>query len=77
MHDTFPDYDQGTNDSLLRFTGLSDQMDLMRCSIAFQLYSGNNYVWFNILIYNAFSISVSERTKQFGLLSSIGATRNR
>lgn len=27
------------------------------------------------LIYNAFSISVSERTKQFGLLISVGATR--
>ncbi|MCR5601130.1 MAG: ABC transporter permease [Ruminococcus sp.] len=27
-----------------------------------------------MLIYNAFSISVSERTKQFGILSSIGAT---
>lgn len=27
------------------------------------------------LIYNAFSISVSERTRQFGLLSSIGATK--
>ncbi len=27
------------------------------------------------LIYNAFSISVSERTKQFGLLTSIGATK--
>ena len=27
------------------------------------------------LIYNAFSISVSERTKQFGLLSSVGATK--
>ncbi len=27
------------------------------------------------LIYNAFSISVSERTKAFGLLSSLGATR--
>ncbi len=27
------------------------------------------------LIYNAFSISVSERTKQFGLLSSAGATK--
>lgn len=27
------------------------------------------------LIHNAFSISVSERTKQFGLLSSIGATK--
>ena len=28
------------------------------------------------LIYNAFSISVSERTKQFGLLSSVGATKS-
>lgn len=28
-----------------------------------------------MLIYNAFAISVGERTKQFGLLSSIGATR--
>lgn len=28
-----------------------------------------------MLIYNAFAISVSERTKQFGLLSSIGATK--
>ena len=28
------------------------------------------------LIYNAFAISVSERTKQFGLLSSIGATKS-
>ena len=27
------------------------------------------------LIYNAFSISVSERTQQFGLLSSLGATK--
>ncbi len=27
------------------------------------------------LIYNAFSISVSERTRQFGILSSVGATR--
>ena len=27
------------------------------------------------LIYNAFSISVTERTRQFGLLSSVGATR--
>ena len=27
------------------------------------------------LIYNAFSISVSDRTRQFGILSSVGATR--
>lgn len=29
------------------------------------------------LIYNAFSISISERTKQFGLLKSIGATKSK
>lgn len=29
------------------------------------------------LIYNSFSISVSERTKQFGILKSIGATKKR
>jgi putative ABC transport system permease protein len=28
-----------------------------------------------LLIFNAFSISVSERTRQFGILSSVGATR--
>lgn len=28
-----------------------------------------------VLIYNAFAISVSERTRQFGLLSSLGATK--
>ena len=28
-----------------------------------------------LLIYNSFSISVSERTKQFGILKSVGATR--
>jgi len=28
-----------------------------------------------LLIYNAFAISVNERTKQFGLLSSVGATK--
>ena len=27
------------------------------------------------LIYNAFSISISERTRQFGILSSVGATK--
>lgn len=29
------------------------------------------------LIYNAFSISVAERTRQFGILKSVGATKNR
>ncbi len=29
-----------------------------------------------VLIYNAFSISISERTKQFGILSSVGATKS-
>lgn len=67
---------QSTNSSILNLYGASK-------------YSNVNYFIYAIcgvlmsiimigsisLIYNAFSISVSERTKQFGLLSSIGATK--
>lgn len=76
MHDTFPDYDQGTNDSLLRFTGLSDQDGFNAVLYSLSAILMGIIMFGSIsLIYNAFSISVSERTKQFGLLSSIGATR--
>lgn len=64
------------NYSLLRLYGSSGESTynavlynlatILICIIAFGSIS---------LIYNAFSISVSERTKQFGLLRSIGATR--
>ncbi len=70
------DYWGSTNDHLLMMQG-SFQLDgmygmlygLAAIFIALIVFGSVS------LIYNAFSISVSERTKQFGLLSSIGATR--
>lgn len=65
-----------THDSLLRYMGKSVNNNYNRV-----LYSMGTILILVILfgsvslIYNAFSISVSERTKQFGLLKSIGATK--
>lgn len=62
--------------SLLRYEGHSTNE-----SFNTMLYRMGGILMFVImlgsisLIYNAFSISVSERTKQFGLLKSIGATK--
>lgn len=64
------------HDSLLRFMGKSTNNNYNRV-----LYHMGAILMLVILfgsvslIYNAFSISVSERTKQFGLLKSIGATK--
>lgn len=64
------------NNSLLRFYGFSVREDFNAL-----IYGMGGILTVIIvlgsvaLIYNAFAISVSERTKQFGLLSSIGATR--
>ena len=64
------------NTDLLRFMGVSDNNRFSKV-----LYSLGSILVCIImlssisLIYNAFAISVSERTKQFGLLSSIGATK--
>lgn len=64
------------NKSVLMFSGYSvyDNITgfLVRMGVVFVLLIMLGSV---SLIYSAFSISVSERTKQFGLLSSIGATR--
>ncbi len=66
----------GQNRDVLMYSGIS-RFD----SFKFMLYSLAAIVIALImfgsvsLIYNAFSISVSERTKQFGLLSSVGATK--
>ena len=68
--------DGTTNRYLLMFSGVSDNKGFDD-----MLYGMATIVILIImfgtvaLIYNAFSISVAERTKQFGLLSSIGATR--
>ncbi len=65
-----------TNNDVLRFSGISryegfGTMVLGLAAIVIALIMLGSVS----LIYNAFSISVSERTKQFGLLSSIGATK--
>ncbi len=65
-----------TNDNVLMYSGVSayggfSVMLYGLCAIVIGLIMFGSVS----LIYNAFSISVSERTKQFGLLSSIGATK--
>lgn len=76
MQDNFPDKGNTTNSDLLRFKGASneDTFNAVLYSLAAILIV---IIMFGSisLIYNSFSISVSERTKQFGLLSSIGATK--
>lgn len=61
---------------LLRFMGASDEATFNSVLYGLSAVLIAIIVLASIsLIYNAFSISVSERTKQFGLLSSIGATK--
>ncbi|HWR38828.1 MAG TPA: FtsX-like permease family protein [Patescibacteria group bacterium] len=63
------------NDNVLRFMGLSD--DTMFNAL---LYSVGGILVALImlgsvfLIYNSFNLSLNERTRQFGILSSVGAT---
>ncbi|MGI6497744.1 MAG: ABC transporter permease [Oscillospiraceae bacterium] len=76
MQDMFPMDAVQYNGDLLRFLGASNDM-----SYNSVLYSMGGILIVIImaasvlLIYNAFFISVSERTRQFGLLSSVGATK--
>lgn len=81
MADVFEDTDSAAlssrnNSKLLMLYGYSKDaglMGLMICLVVilFALIMVGSVM----LIYNSFSISVSERIKQFGLLKSIGATR--
>ncbi|OJT72941.1 hypothetical protein BM531_20785, partial [Clostridioides difficile] len=63
------------NDNVLRFIGVSDN-NLFNMF----LYSVGGIVLAIImlgsifLIYNSFNMSLNERTHQFGILSSVGAT---
>ncbi|MBP7185568.1 MAG: ABC transporter permease [Ruminococcus sp.] len=64
------------NNDLLMFSGISRYGSVMKLLYGFAAIVIGLIVFGSVmLIYNAFSISVSERTKQFGLLSSIGATK--
>lgn len=64
------------NNSLLRFYGLSLRDDFNATLYGMgSILIGIIMLGSVALIYNAFAISISERTKQFGLLSSVGATK--
>lgn len=66
----------GRNDTLLTYMGVTPLN-----SLNFTIWGLSALIIIIVmvgsvsLIYNAFAISVAERTKQFGLLSSIGATK--
>lgn len=76
LEKNFPDSYRSTHGGLLRYMGL-----FTNGSIQTMLYGMAAILMLIImfgsvsLIYNAFSISISERTKQFGLLKSVGATK--
>ncbi|MGN0413986.1 MAG: ABC transporter permease [Agathobacter sp.] len=64
------------NNSLLRFYGVSVRSDFNSLIYGMGGILMVIIVFGSIaLIYNAFAISISERTKQFGLFASTGATR--
>lgn len=72
----FPDKAATVNSDLLRALGASDEGTFNSVFYSMAAILIFIIVFASVsLIYNAFSISVSERTKQFGLLSSVGATK--
>lgn len=69
-------YHTKCNNGLLRFYGLSTRDDFNAVLYGMgSILIGIIVLGSVALIYNAFAISISERTKQFGLLTSIGATK--
>ena len=70
------DCGSGTNTDVLLYSGVSkyNSFNAMMTGLVTVLVG---LIMFGSvsLIYNAFAISVSERTRQFGLLSSVGATK--
>ena len=69
-------YSFSFNSELLRYQGISnhDNFNTVLYSLG-AILIGLIMVGSILLIHNAFSISVSERTRQFGILSSVGATK--
>ena len=64
------------HDGLLRYQGLVDDRAIWGTLYTLAaILSGVVIVSSVSLIYNSFAIAVSERTRQFGLLSSLGASR--
>lgn len=76
METHFSDYGYTSNYSLLRLYGYSGESSYNTILTGLAAILTGIIMFGSIsLIYNAFSISISERTRQFGLLASIGATR--
>lgn len=76
MDTHFADYGYTPNYSLLRLYGYSGESTYNTVLTGLAAILTGIIMFGSIsLIYNAFSISISERTQQFGLLSSIGATK--
>ncbi|MEI5907524.1 FtsX-like permease family protein [Bacillus spongiae] len=64
------------NNSLLRFYGVTDDAALqLSVLLVIVIMIGVIMIGSIALIYNAFAISVSERTRHLGMLSSVGATK--
>lgn len=70
------EYGSSTNDDYLNALGVSDnhiyQIILYSIGLILIIFVGIGAI---ALIHNAFSISINERMKQFGILSSVGATK--
>lgn len=65
-----------SNSSVLRFEGVSGFRSYYTVLLSMGTILVTLIMFGSVsLIYNAFSISVSERTRQFGILSSVGATK--
>ena len=73
--ENFGDHQSKTNETLLRYfgQGVSDIRYMLfgMCAVLMVVVAIASIA----LIYNSFSISLTERTRQFGLFKSIGATR--
>lgn len=64
------------NSDYLRFSGISSNIAFNKVLYSFAGILIMLIMFGSVsLIYNAFSISVSERTRQFGILKSVGATK--
>lgn len=78
LEDGTKKYDVKYNRNVLNYMGISDDSGftesmLLVCGILILVIGIGSIV----VIYNSFAISVSERKKQFGMLSSIGATKSK
>lgn len=73
---SYPDSEFAIHDDLLQWYGVGDNKNLALVMISLMgIVIGLIMIGGISLIYNAFSISLRERTRQFGLLSSVGATK--